>query len=425
VSTVTLAALGGCASTGFERLSSIGGDGGNDIFHGDLFHGNRSDYLGLGAAGDIQDGALPAGLLFDRATGQVVGAAAAPFPPTQFKVMVSDGVTKTSPQTFVLSAVAPPSTSALTTTPVLSGITLTQNVPTVITPVSASGGKSPLKLALTGGTLPAGLVFFDSSGQISGTPSAVLAPTLFTITVTDSTTPAAATGSVQFQLAVIAAPTAGALTAQPAIIPSMTLTQYQTVEFRPIIGGGGAGPVTYSLAATPADILDRMYDQAQVSCLYYKNEENNFAFIGDEGFNAVSFALAATAPVLIAARTRAGTATAISAVVALFPTQVKSLVGDVTGIHGGSETKDYTTTKNLIDTVHNIYTASASVQADLANGSPATIQWVQKQYRLGLEQACLSASGITSPAPSSGGTNAAQTSGAGNATPQAKTASGG
>ncbi|WP_448665067.1 Ig-like domain-containing protein [Sphingomonas sp. CJ20] len=73
---------------------------------------------------------------------------------------------------------------------------------TAIVPVTASGGTGTLTYALSGGTLPAGLSFSTSTGELTGTPTAALSSTTFTVTVTDQTTPTAQTSSKTFTLTV-------------------------------------------------------------------------------------------------------------------------------------------------------------------------------------------------------------------------------
>jgi hypothetical protein len=77
---------------------------------------------------------------------------------------------------------------------------------TPFTPVTASGGSPPYTFALTGGTLPSGVTFNTGTGQISGTPTATLGATSFTVTVTDA---ANATSAQSFTFAVTGAGGAG------------------------------------------------------------------------------------------------------------------------------------------------------------------------------------------------------------------------
>ncbi|MBN9221586.1 MAG: Ig-like domain repeat protein [Mesorhizobium sp.] len=71
--------------------------------------------------------------------------------------------------------------------------------PMNFTPVTASFGRGTYTYALSGGTLPTGLSFNTGTGAITGTPTAALTATTFTVTVT---TPAAGSASQTFLLTV-------------------------------------------------------------------------------------------------------------------------------------------------------------------------------------------------------------------------------
>jgi hypothetical protein len=125
--------------------------------------------------------------------------------------------------------------STLTVTP--PALTTTQATPSVtgtvgtalsaVTPVTASGGTTPYSFALSGGTLPTGLAFDTTTGQLSGTPSTALAATTFTVTATDATSPTTQTSAKTFQLTVAAGSqtiTFAALSNASLSASSLTLT---------------------------------------------------------------------------------------------------------------------------------------------------------------------------------------------------------
>jgi len=85
------------------------------------------------------------------------------------------------------------------------------------TPVTASFGYGTYSYALSGGTLPAGLSFDTGTGAITGTPTAALAATTFTVTVTDQ---GASSAPQTFQLAVTAAAPTIAAAFSPTSIAS-------------------------------------------------------------------------------------------------------------------------------------------------------------------------------------------------------------
>ena len=106
------------------------------------------------------------------------------------------GLTAATSNTFTV-------VTPLSTTQAIASKTGTVNTAVAaFVPVTASGGTTPYTYALSGGTLPNGMSFGTSTGQVSGTPTAALSTTTFTVTVTDATN---ATSSKTFQLTVNAA----------------------------------------------------------------------------------------------------------------------------------------------------------------------------------------------------------------------------
>jgi hypothetical protein len=145
---------------------------------------------------------LPTGLTFSTTTGQISGTPTSLLTATTFTVSATDSTTptaQTSSKTFSL-AVTP---TTLITIQAVPTTNLTVGVAaTAFTPVTASGGFGTITYALSGGTLPTGLTFSTTTGQISGTPTSLLTATTFTVTATDSTTPTAQTSPKNFQLSV-------------------------------------------------------------------------------------------------------------------------------------------------------------------------------------------------------------------------------
>ena len=139
---------------------------------------------------------LPAGLTFNTTTGLVAGTPTGAIATTTFTVKATDAAGATSSKTFQLTVTAP---TGLSTTQSLANVAGTLNTPLSVTPVTASGGLAPYSFALSGGSLPAGLSFNPTSGQLSGTPTATFTQTTFTVTATDAMS---ATSSKTFALAV-------------------------------------------------------------------------------------------------------------------------------------------------------------------------------------------------------------------------------
>jgi hypothetical protein len=184
----------------------------------------------------LSGGTLPAGMSFSTTTGQISGTPTATLGTTTFTVTVTDGASATGSATFQLTV-----NSALTTTQAVPTTVLTVNTPyTPFTPVTASGGTTPYTFALSGGTPPAGMSFSTTTGQISGTPTATLAQTTFTVTVTDG---ASATSSKTFSLTVN-----GALTVTQAVASKSLTVNTAYTPFTPVTASGGTTPYTFALS---------------------------------------------------------------------------------------------------------------------------------------------------------------------------------
>jgi translation initiation factor IF-1 len=194
----------------------------------------------------LSGGTLPTGLTFSTSTGQISGTPTALLAATTFTVTVTDQTTptaQTSSKTFSLTVNA----AVLTTTQAVPSTILTAaTAATPFTPVTAAGGFGTLSYALSGGTLPSGLTFSTSTGQISGTPTALLAATTFTVTVTDQTTPTAQTSSKTFSLTVNAA----VLTTTQAVPSTILTAGAATTSFTPVTATGGFGTLSYALTGT-------------------------------------------------------------------------------------------------------------------------------------------------------------------------------
>ena len=117
---------------------------------------------------------------------------------------------------------------------------------TPFTPVTGSGGTSPLSYSVAP-ALPAGLTLAAASGQITGTPTVASAATTYTVTVTDANT---TTDSATFSLTVN-----GAVVATQAVPSTMLTVNQAATPFTPVTGSGGTSPLSYSVApALPAGL---------------------------------------------------------------------------------------------------------------------------------------------------------------------------
>ena len=181
-------------------------------------------------------GTLPAGLTFNTATGQITGTPTAVRATTTHTVTVTDAASATSSKTFTLAVNA-----ALTTTQVIPSRTGTVNtaIP-AFTPVTAAGGVPPYTFALSGGTLPTGLTLNTATGSISGTPTATLGTTTFTVTVTDA---ASITSSKTFSLTVNPA-----LVATQSVASRVGTVGAAIAPFTPVTASGGTAPYFFAIS---------------------------------------------------------------------------------------------------------------------------------------------------------------------------------
>jgi hypothetical protein len=178
---------------------------------------------------------LPTGLSMASSTGAITGTPTVTSSATTYTVTVTDANSATATNSFSLTVNA-----AVTATQAIASTTLTQNhAATSFTPVTGSGGTSPLSYSVSP-SLPTGLSLASSTGAITGTPTVTSSATTYTVTVTDANS---ATATATFSLTVI-----GAVTATQAIA-STTLTQnHAATSFTPVTGSGGTSPLSYSVS---------------------------------------------------------------------------------------------------------------------------------------------------------------------------------
>jgi hypothetical protein len=139
---------------------------------------NNADFQGIITILDI-----PPSLQLDTVTGKITGTPNIFYPTTTHTITVSDSLTPT-PQTatfdFNLTVRATPLNTILNELSIALSVGETVSV----VPVSASGGLSPYTFSVSP-SLPTGLSYNTSTGEITGSPSSELSSTTFTVTVTD------------------------------------------------------------------------------------------------------------------------------------------------------------------------------------------------------------------------------------------------
>ena len=152
----------------------------------------------------------PLGLTFNSSTGVISGT------PTgggsgSFTFKVTDAAGDFSSQTLTLTVNPPKVPLAITTTSLPAGVIGTAYSQTL----QANGGVPSYTWSVTTGSLPAGLIL-SSAGVISGTPSGTFTGTTnFTVTATDSQTPAHATTTANLSITLTAPPLSVTTTSLP------------------------------------------------------------------------------------------------------------------------------------------------------------------------------------------------------------------
>ena len=134
---------------------------------------------------------LPSGLSFDTSSGAISGTPTVVTSATTFTVTASNtGGSATTTVTVVVYDEAP---SSITYSPssitLTKGVAMTNNTPTTSGGTATSWSVSP--------SLPSGLSFNTSTGEISGTPTAVSSSTTYTVTATNLGGSGTATVTIQ------------------------------------------------------------------------------------------------------------------------------------------------------------------------------------------------------------------------------------
>jgi len=182
-------------------------------------------------------GHLPAGLTLNGASGAITGTPSAPVASTALTFTVSDSGSPVQSKSVSLTLTIAPAPLAITTTSLPNGtVGLAYS-----TTLAATGGTTPFTWSLASGTLPTGLSLNPSTGAITGTPSATVAATPLTFTVSDSGSPVQSK-SVSLTLTIAPVP----LIITTASLPSGKVgVAYSTT----LAATGGTTPFTWSLTS--------------------------------------------------------------------------------------------------------------------------------------------------------------------------------
>ena len=185
--------------------------------------------------------------LYNSVNVSIVGTPTINSSTASYTVTVTDSTGLTNSSAFNFSATY--GDTSLTTTLAQASYSFTQNKITGLpfTPVTGVGGLGALTYTISP-SLPAGLTLNSSTGQITGTPTGVVAVTAYAVTVKDTLNQ---TSSKSFNLSVSAVPVVATLA-----VPTSTFTKGVAITaFTPVTATGGTGALSWAVApALPAGL---------------------------------------------------------------------------------------------------------------------------------------------------------------------------
>lgn len=189
----------------------------------------------------LSGGGLPAGFTFNFSAGTISGIA---FTPGSFplSILATDMAGRIAGKSVTIDVVMPLIVESIGEIECSDEDGCFPNLP--FAPISATGGVGNKTYTLSGGVIPAGLSFSSSTGIISGTILAGLAGTVFTITVTDQSTPPQS-GSAVFLFSALRTAITGASSCTAGVACNVT----------PVSAAGGKGSPTWLIGGADADAL--------------------------------------------------------------------------------------------------------------------------------------------------------------------------
>ena len=171
--------------TGLTNPEGLATDSKGNLYVSDYANNTLTKYGATG--GWFISGKLPAGLSFDYTTGTISGTPTVAFASTTYTITAYNASGTSNSTTVTLKCNASTVLPTITYNPFSVNVYTTNATITTLTPTvtnMSSPATGPFSYSISG-TLPAGLAFSTTTGQISGKPTAVQAATLYTITATN------------------------------------------------------------------------------------------------------------------------------------------------------------------------------------------------------------------------------------------------
>ena len=171
--------------TGLTNPEGLATDSKGNLYVSDYANNTLTKYGATG--GWFISGKLPAGLSFDYTTGTISGTPTVAFASTTYTITAYNASGTSNSTTVTLKCNASTVLPTITYNPFSVNVYTTNATITTLTPTvtnMTSPATGPFSYSISG-TLPAGLAFSTTTGQISGKPTAVQAATLYTITATN------------------------------------------------------------------------------------------------------------------------------------------------------------------------------------------------------------------------------------------------
>lgn len=184
--------------------------------------------------------ALPAGLDFSVDTGTLTGSASAQSPLTTYTVTVTDGATPPGSATATFNLEVGPAMRSFINSTTLTWVAQVGDALSG-TPTLADGGIGTLSYAVAP-ALPEGLTMNAANGLITGSAAVASPLTEYTVTITDSASPAHQVSST-FTLEI-----RGALTAVPFSSERTRAAVGYKLSYQPVSAAGGVGALHYAIS---------------------------------------------------------------------------------------------------------------------------------------------------------------------------------